>query len=54
MTENENHGLEKRSILIGSKLGEYSRLMFNKPEGKESLKKTKTSLLCLKQVLSET
>ena len=39
---------KKRAILI--RPGVYSTLMFDKREGKESWKKKKMNLLCLKQV----
>ena len=45
-----NHGL------VGNRLGvysPYSRLMLNKPEGKESWKIKKTNILRLKQVFSK-
>lgn len=42
-----NHGLEiKRAILIGSRPGEYSRLMLNKTKGKASWEKKKGNRFC--------
>ena len=45
ITDSKNIAKFKRAILIGGELGVYSRLMLNKTEGKESLKKKERNVL---------